>query len=342
MSELTTRQKETITYMDSSSNAKTSARADAWIANVIANRPIYSKGNPPLKGLTVFIVAAGPSLKKNVEHLKNLGRNQLIVCVDAAYRFLITSGVVPDYCVSLDADARMLSMVDGTDTAATTLVAQASASPALVSYWKGDKFFLRATGGSRDLDDKLHAAHRVVRATKVIAEGDELDPLNDIKVEFAGLRDALTCGGNVTSYAHAFALTLLKAQKIVFVGADYGWENENEFYAGGQHALMGKERQDGEKIFSHPRLGGGECFTNFSMFSFKKWHDDLAVHVQEVCVNATEGGILGVAQDGTSMGGWEHMTLAEAVEKFCPLAKGGIITASEAPTLSGGCCVGPR
>jgi hypothetical protein len=317
--ELSVRQKETMAYMDSASSSKTvSGRADHWVANTVANRPIYSKGNPPLKGLTVFIVAAGPSLKKNAHLLKNLGRNHLIVCVDAAYRFLVKNGVTPDYCVSLDADERMITMIDGADTAKTTLVAQASASPALVKYWKGEKFFLRATGGSRDLDDKLHAAHRVVRASKTINKGETLDPLNDIVVEFAGLRDALTCGGNVTTYAHAFALTLLKAQKIVFVGADYGWETDAEFYAGGAHKELAKERQDAEKVLSHPKLGGGECFTNFTMFSFKKWHDDLAVHVAEHCVNATEGGILGVAQDGSSMGGWEHMTLAEAIEKFCP------------------------
>ena len=316
---LTDRQKETLTYLGSQSNSKTiEARSASWISNVKENRKFYSKGNQPLLGMTVYVVAAGPSLRKNVSALKNVGRLGVIVCVDASYRYLREQGVRPDYCATIDADSRMLSMIDGAETKDVTLVAQASASPNLVAYWQGPKYFLRATGGSKDLDEKLHAAHRVVLLKKTIIAGEIIDPLEDIEVEFPGLNEALVCGGNVTSYAHTFALSLLRAVRVVFVGCDYSWTDAEDFYAGGEHHEMSKERMTGENIFSHPVIGGSECATNFTLFHLKTWHEELAAAHQGHAINASEGGILGVSKTGEPLPGWEFIPLAEAVEKYSP------------------------
>lgn len=319
MSELSEKAKESMTFLAADCQTKTiESRTASWLANVQANREHYRVGNPPLLGMTAYVVGAGPSLRKNVAELKKVGKLGLVICVDAAFRYLVSQGVVPDYCVTIDADSRMLSMVEGADTSKTTLVAQASASPNLVAYWKGPRYFLRATGGSKDLDDKLHAAHRVVRVKKTLVAGEVLNPLEDIEVEFAGLNDALVCGGNVTTYAHSFALSLLRAVRVVFVGCDYAWTDSADFYAGGEHGAMSQERMDGEQIFSHPLLGGRECATNFTLFHLKAWHEDLAVAHMGHCINATEGGILGVNKAGEAMSGWKHITLAEAVASYTP------------------------
>ncbi len=333
MSELSEEAKETLTFLEADCQAKTvESRSASWLANVQANREYYRVGNPPLLGMTAYVVAAGPSLRKNVAELKKVGRLGLIVCVDAAFRYLMSQGVVPDYCVTIDADSRMLSMVEGADTSKTTLVAQASASPNLVAAWKGPRYFLRATGGSRELDDKLHAAHRVVRVKKTLVAGELLNPIEDVEVEFAGLNDALVCGGNVSTYAHSFALSLLRAVRVVFVGADFSWISSDDFYAGGEHRVMSEERMGGERIFSHPLLGGGECATNFTLFHLKAWHEDLAVAHMGHCINATEGGILGVNKAGEAMSGWKHITLAEAVASYtpCPAAAAATLEAVSA------------
>jgi hypothetical protein len=319
MSDLPQKVKETITYLGAQCQGKTvDSRSASWLANVQANREYYRVGNPPLLGMTAYVVGAGPSLRKNVAELKKVGKLGLVICVDAAFRYMMAQGVVPDYCVTLDADSRMLSMVEGADTSKTTLVAQASASPNLVAAWKGPRYFLRATGGSKELDDKLHAAHRVVRAKKTLVAGEILNPIEDVEVEFPGLNDALACGGNVTTYAHSFALSLLRAVRVVFVGCDYSWVSDDDFYAGGEHRVMSEERMDGEKILSHITLGGGECSTNFTLFHLKTWHEELAAAHMGHCVNATEGGILGIDKDGNSKSGWKHITLAEAVASYTP------------------------
>lgn len=313
--------KDAIALMDRESDALTiKSRSDRWISNAIANRDVYKNGNPPLVGLVAFVVAAGPSLKKNVEQLKNVGPRGVILCVDAAYRFLIQSGIVPDYCMCIDSDARMLKMIEGVDTSKTALIAMASASPELVSAWKGQRFFVRCVGGRVDIDDKLIAVAREIVANRDIKKGEILHPLDDVTVAFKGLGYQVASGGNVTTSAHSFAAEYLKATHIVFVGADYSWVNPEEFYAGGEHEDMGFERQDGEGVFTH-RVRAEEVCTNLSMFRFKDWHEDFAKLLTRSAVesiNATEGGILGIDREGNDADGWKHLTLAEAIARYAP------------------------
>lgn len=308
---------DAMTLLDSAANLKTiKNREQAWLANAIANRRYYKAGNPPLAGLAAFVVAAGPSLKKNVQALKTIGRRGVIICVEAAYRYLMEQGITPEYCISIDADARMLSMIEGVSTENTTLVAMASAAPALVAAWQGPKFFLRCIGGAKDIDERLVAVAREVRALRDIKVGEILNPIEDIAVDFPGLSAVVVTGGNVTGAAHSLAWEHFRAKHVIFVGADYSWSNIDEFYAGGAHKALSEERQE-EQIFTHPAPGGEVC-TNLSMFNFKTWHEDY-VHARGMaCVNASEGGILGINRLGRVSDGWEHMPLAAAISRYAP------------------------
>lgn len=310
--------KAAMTLLDKSADERTvEARAAGWIANAVANRRHFREGNPPLAGLAVFVVAAGPSLKKNIAALRTVSRRGIIVCVEAAFRYLLENGVTPEYCLTIDGDDRMLTMIDGADTSRTTLVAMASACPALVDAWRGPRFFLRCLGGRVDIDDKLIAVSREVVALRDIKAGEVLQPLDDLRVDFKGLGVRVSTGGNVTGAAHSFAVEHLRAARVIFVGADYSWTNPDEFYAGGEHGVLAAERQEKEKVLSLPSLDG-EVATNFSMFRYKDWHEQYAAATQIQVINASEGGILGVTRDGKPAIGWEHMTLADAIARFAP------------------------
>ena len=56
------------------------------------------------KDIPVVIVAAGPSLHKNVEQLNRLKGHALIICVDRAVALLDKYGIIPDLVTSIDAD----------------------------------------------------------------------------------------------------------------------------------------------------------------------------------------------------------------------------------------------
>ena len=307
-------------FVNHQANATTvKSRGEKWKANVRANRDSIWAGQAVLRGLTSFVVCAGPSLEANAEELKKVGNLGVIICVDAALRHLMSVGVVPDYCMSIDSDGRCLRFTEGLDTSKITLVCMTSGSPDVINAWKGQKYFVNGTGGSADAGNQLFALTRKVRAKNTIVEGDIIDPLDDIEVEYPGLHSTVNCGGNVSTAAWSFAFEILRSCKVVFVGSDFSWGLEN-FYAGGHYQDLSKERQTVEKAFTHGIDGGSTAHTNLSLFNFKMWHESRAMQFPGTHVNASEGGILGIKDDGKGgverMDSFEFLTLKEAVEKY--------------------------
>lgn len=320
--ELTQEQSLAADFLSEQSNILTrEGKSGKWRDNVVKNREYFCKGNPDLTGLYVYSVAAGPSLEKNVQHLKKVSKRGVIVCVEAAFRFLLKNGVIPEYCVCVDGSEKMLRMVEGCKTDFTTLVCTPSASPELLDYWKGPKFFV--TTPYMQGDRKYNHFHltRIVKAEHDIKKGDELFLGDDYNVEFEGVSDVIICGGNVSTATHHFSYAHLRARKVILVGHDLSWEYESNHYAGKEHKENVKDRtQAGVGVF--PDLNKKDVNTNMSLLGFKRFHETLAKQQPGSIVNATEGGILGVEQDGKRCEYIDFMTLEEAVAKFTPKDEG--------------------
>ncbi len=60
------------------------------------------KGKIP-EDIPAIIVAAGPSLNKNVGELKSAKNRALIICTDRAYNIMDENGIMPDFVISVDA-----------------------------------------------------------------------------------------------------------------------------------------------------------------------------------------------------------------------------------------------
>lgn len=56
-----------------------------------------------LSDVPAIIVAAGPSLNKNVQELKRAKGKALILVVDAALRAVVNAGITPDLGITIDA-----------------------------------------------------------------------------------------------------------------------------------------------------------------------------------------------------------------------------------------------
>lgn len=319
-----TKVQKAMSYCNAAANkVTTKSREQRWDDNVRANKETYVAGNATLRGLTAFIVCAGPSLEKNAEQLKEMGRLGIIICVDAALRHLLEVGVKPDYCISIDSDGRCMKFVEGLDTSGIALVCMTTASPELVQCWKGPRYWVGANGGG---DGKLFAMSRKVKVERDLKAGEYLDPICDVSVEFPGVMATLNCGGNVSTAAASFAYEILRACKLVFVGSDFSWPNNDKFYAGGHYKDMSDERKNSDRILSHPGAEDEQLNTNMSLFAFKQWHEGFASRCPNTHVNASEGGILGIGNDkyamdgtcgtGEKLPGWEFLTLAEAIEKY--------------------------
>lgn len=329
MSDMTPEQSAAMDLLGEQANDVTrAAKADEWRANIVANREFFSKGNPDLEGCAVFVIGAGPSLEKNVEDLKAISGRGMIVVTDAALRFVLSRGVQPEFCMMIDGSIKMAKMIEGCDTSKITLITTTAACPEAIAAWKGPRFFVTTPPSNQRKYDTTPLT-RIVKATKDLKEGDLLFLDDNYKVEFEGIHEQVMCGGNVSTSAHHFAFMFLKAQVVIFAGMDYSWTFDSQHYAGSEHQENVKERTQSSGG-EHPDVNGGRVLTNISLLAFKRWHEQLAQMHPGSIVNATEGGILGVKQDGAHMDYVEFLTLKEAVAKYAPPVshEGGRLLAS--------------
>ena len=82
--------------------------AGRYLLNTLTNVPVIARESNVtelfglMTGVPAMIVAAGPSLNRNIEDLKAVEGRALIVAVDTAVRPLLTAGVQPHLAVSVD------------------------------------------------------------------------------------------------------------------------------------------------------------------------------------------------------------------------------------------------
>lgn len=127
-------------------NALARRRFEApYLLNTLANLAtiVNSAGVDALRGTArgrpVVIAGAGPSLNRNIEELRPLRRQVVLVATDTALRPLLTAGLPPDFVVAVDPgplNARHLAGIAVDDT--TTLLAESSLDPSAFSAF-GDR-----------------------------------------------------------------------------------------------------------------------------------------------------------------------------------------------------------
>lgn len=84
--------------------------AKVWTHNIFSNLQIFEKAATfsELKNLyaekkTAAVIAAGPTLDKSIEKLKNAREKYIIIATDTAFSVLLKRGIFPEICVSVDA-----------------------------------------------------------------------------------------------------------------------------------------------------------------------------------------------------------------------------------------------
>lgn len=85
-------------------------KLQGWCSNLIGNIPDVIDAKPykdligKFKDVPAFVCMAGPSLANNREKLLKVKGKSLIICVDTSLRPLLDVGVVPDICITHDAN----------------------------------------------------------------------------------------------------------------------------------------------------------------------------------------------------------------------------------------------
>lgn len=253
---------------------------------------IHSKDVSHLKNLfkdiPAIVVAAGPSLNKNIEQLKSLTSKAVIIAVDTIAQRLCEEGIIPDFICSIerDKDTYTYFYENKNYPSEITLIAPLLLYPGILEEFKGDIII----------------------------------PMRENVGEYIWLQETLGLKGNNSisiglSCAHvAFGFAEhIGASPIVLLGQDLAFgDSEEESHAGG---TIYDNKDFTNEVFSainktHTEgYYGGTVPTTDIWINFRKWFEIEIFNENMVVINATEG--------GAKIENTLQMSLLEVAERYC-------------------------
>ena len=267
-----------------------------WMKNIVENIPSL-QGKMPLGALknilrykTALVVAAGPSLIEQLQMIKSASPNIYIIAVDAALQPLLSSGILPDFIVSLDAQYfnlfhfhHIFTMEKWTPN--SILIADVVANPLVLKHWQGPLYFSSTTS---------KAGH-----------GGEKNPLVNLLMNYYGPIDSIECGGSVATTAIEVAL-YLGAHPVLVTGLDlsytyltthinssaihrYFYFKSNRFDT--IHSAMGKTIQK-RKLQYVMGVSGKRVLTDFVFANYLKWFEEKSDYFQRVFNVTATGAVI--------------------------------------------------
>jgi len=261
------------------------------ITQMLANAP-HLLGGPDLAALQgayagrpAFCVAAGPSLNKNIQYLREVNGRGLIICADTILQRLLDEGIVPDAVCVLERGEIVYDYFfrDRRYPPEVTLVGQSVVWPEIFATFPGLKTVALKAG--------------------LIPEqwlGSLLPHL------------ALFPGGSSVGNMNFGLARFLGCDPIVLVGQDLAYGEEGESHAGGTvYEKKPVTAPDGLTEKQEYILGknGKMLRTRIWWKNFHRWFEIEAGRTSQRCLDATEGGAL--------IRGTEIVRLKDVVHEFC-------------------------
>lgn len=213
---------------------------------------------PAFQGKDIVIVAAGPSLDKNVELLKNKKSNMLILSVGTAFRKLINLGIEIDYMIATDANPRTYGHIRGFEKQQIPMLYLSTTYKGYAMNYQGPKYLICQNGYDR---------------------AEELAQKNGWNL--------YETGGSVSTTALEVCISL-GAKSIAFIGLDLAY-TDNMAHASGTSSRVGIGMEDMQQV---PAVGGGTVPASKLFMIYSRWIEKRIkkADVTMPIYDATEGG----------------------------------------------------
>lgn len=236
------------------------------------------KGIEPKKH-TAIVVAAGPSLDKNIAELKKAQNKAFIMVVDTALKTVIKAGIKPDLAIMIDPE-------------------------------KDPQLFQKEEIRDLPLCVSICGNHKIIEAHK----GELFFPTGETKMTEALMKKyekgiyTVPTGGSVAN--NAFSIVgLMGFGTIILVGQDLAYPNGQIHTSAAYDDEQNIEISD-SKYFQVEDIYGGKVYTEANMDCYRKWYEEqININPQIRVIDATEG--------GAKIRGTEIMTLREAIALTC-------------------------
>lgn len=233
--------------------------------------------------IPAIVVAAGPSLDKNISQLNRAKGRALIIAVDTALKPLAQAGILPDISVTAD-PGKPLSLFDDERIKEVPLIFDFSSNEKIKNIHNGIRIYYNTEG-------------------TLVSKYMSMFQRNSLQLE---------SGGSVAHVAFSLAQRL-GFKTIIFVGQDLAYPNDKGH---AEAAFGGGEENDvknqNKVLFEVEDIYGGKVKTEYNMDKYRIWFERAVLTYTDIkFIDATEG--------GAKKKGMEIMTLGEAIERECLL-----------------------
>jgi hypothetical protein len=276
-------------------NARTTCRNAAFNLAAYLSQPGVETLSRRAAGFPAIIVAAGPSLARNIDQLGDLRDRAVIIAVQTVLKTLLARGLSPHFVTSLDyheISARFFHGVE--DFGHTILVAESKVTWRVPEVFRG----------------RIHLLHS--------------EFLEDLLREAAPTRGRLRAGSTVAHLAFYLA-EHLGCDPILLVGQDLAFSDGLYYPPGMPIELIWRpelsrfvtvEMRQWERIVRSRAMlrlvkdiHDRDVYTDDQMFTYAEQFQSDFLATSTRVIHASEGGM--------RLQGTEVMTLREAAERFC-------------------------
>lgn len=236
--------------------------------------------------MPAVIVAAGPSLDKNILLLKEYQDKVFVLCVDAALRTAQKNGVKPNLIISTDPKFKDPTIFDNTYGKNLPLVVAVTSDYRILQKNGAKKFYYYERGEYID---------RILQDTE-------------------GALHGLNTGGSVANGAFSLVTDFMKFQTVILIGQDLGYP-DNRLHAKDVFYDEKEIKPEEDSIYFYvDSVDGGKVLTEENMNMYRLWYENqITDHPELTVIDATEGGAL--------IHGTKIMTLAEALADYTDNSK---------------------
>lgn len=209
------------------------------------------------KNIPAIIVSAGPSLKKNIEVLKQAKGKSIIIAVDTALPYLEKYGIEPDFFITVDPNKSMRHF-QGEYAKKVPVIAKLESKSDVLDHNMGKKFFYN----SHAYIEKLYEHIGMIT--------------NDYNT-----------GGSVASAAFSVCVAL-ELERIIFVGQDLAYD--------GEFTHIGERKETNMDIHGVSvieGIHGKPVRTRYDWLIYLQWFENsIRIKPEIDFIDATEGGAI--------------------------------------------------
>lgn len=236
-----------------------------------------------LEKIPAIIIAAGPSLDKNIKQLKKAKGKAFLIAVDTALNPLAKEDIIPDISVTVDPH-KPLRLFQNEKMVNIPFIYALTSNSKIKNFHKGMRIY------QNSIDSFLNQFIRRFEKPSAFLE----------------------TGGSVAHSAFSLAQRL-GFKTIIFVGQDLAYPNDKEH---SESVYNNSSRNNihnlNKEYFEVEDIYGEKVKTEYNMNQYRLWFEQAVIVYSEIkFIDATEG--------GAKKKGMELLTLEKAIERECTL-----------------------